>query len=93
MIILVFVNFVLHKPTHRPKITKELPPLPPKKNLKIFFQRFKNNKKRTAQPTLKDEPRFPQPANPQQFYKNDTEKIDNIFTFWCYIIFERNKLM
>jgi len=83
MIILVFVNFVSHKPTHRPKIRKELPPLPPKKEkiLKIFFQRFKNNKKSNAQPILKDEPRFRQPDNSQQFYKNDTEKIDNIFTF------------
>jgi len=56
MIILVFVNFVSHKPTHRPKIRKELPPLPPKKEkiLKIFFQRFKNNKKSNAQPKLND---------------------------------------
>jgi hypothetical protein len=32
---LVFVNFVSHKPTHKPKIAKELPPLPPEG--KIIF--------------------------------------------------------
>ena len=32
---IVFVNFVSHKPTHRPKIAKELTPLPPKE--KLFF--------------------------------------------------------
>lgn len=29
---LVFVNFVSHKPTHRPKFAKELETLPPEKN-------------------------------------------------------------
>jgi hypothetical protein len=52
-----------HKPTHRPKIAKELPPLPPEKNyflkfpslLKIFktatHSRHKNNPTMTAKPT------------------------------------------
>ena len=52
-----------HKPTHRPKIAKELPPLPPGKNyflkfpslLKIFktatHSRHKNNPTMTAKPT------------------------------------------
>ena len=32
-----FVNFVSHKPTHRPKIAKELTPLPPKEKLFLKF--------------------------------------------------------
>jgi hypothetical protein len=44
-----------HKPTHRPKIAKELPPLPPEKNYFLKFPSLlKIFKTATAQPTHKD---------------------------------------